>query len=185
MIKKYYFDLNSNYIIEPNVSCIGYFDGVHLGHQRLIDETIKLAKKLNVKPYLITFDPDPKEVVNNINTSKINSLHSRIKLFEKYGIKGVIIIHFDLDLMKMNTNDFYIKYLSKFNLKGIVCGKDFRYAYNQKGSYKTLKKNIKNTIVIDEVRYYNKKISSTRILNEIKKGNFNLVNKMLGYKYER
>lgn len=185
MIKKIYYDLNLNIQIEPNVSCIGYFDGVHLGHQELIKETIKLANKKRVKPYLITFDPDPKDIVSKRKNVKINSLSSRIKLFENFGIKGVIIIKCDEKFIKLSTFDFYKYYLSKFNLKGIVCGYDFTYGYNRSGNYKTLFKDFKKNLkVVDEVKYYGKKISSTRILKEINNKNYKFVNRMLGYKYE-
>lgn len=186
MIKRYNIkDLNK---IKENVSCIGFFDGVHLGHQELIKKTIKLAKIKNVEPYIITFSNDPKSIIAGRTSTKINSLSSRIKLFDKFGIKGVIIIDFDEKLMNLKPKEFVNKYLKKFNLKGLVCGYDFHYGRSGLGNYKSLKADLKNTcdvFVVKEVKYYGKKVSSLRIKEELDKKNYKLVNKLLGYKYER
>ncbi|MDO5440661.1 MAG: adenylyltransferase/cytidyltransferase family protein, partial [Erysipelotrichaceae bacterium] len=129
MIKKYNIKKNETINIPDNVSCIGFFDGVHLGHQALIKKTVELADKLNVEPYLITFFPDPADIISNKKTKHINSLNTRIKLFEKFGIKGVIIIEFDKDVMSIDKKEFVDKYLKKLNLKSLVCGFDFHYGY--------------------------------------------------------
>lgn len=187
MIKRVEIKKNSKIKLEPNVSCIGFFDGVHLGHQALISKTVELANKLNVEPCLITFYPDPADIISNSNNKHINSLDRRIKLFEKFGIKKVVIIEFDKEVMSIPADLFIAKYLKKFNLKGLVCGFDFRYGYKGMGDYKSLKKDLKDTCqvyVVDEVKYYGLKISSTRIKKELEKGNINLVNKLLGYKYK-
>lgn len=186
MIKKYKVNSNTNIKIPNNVSCIGFFDGVHIGHQALIKKTVELAKKENVEPYLITFYPDPQDIIFSSKTKHINSLDKRIKLFEKYGIKGVIIIEFNKDVMSIEPNKFIDKYLTKLNLKGLVCGFDFHYGFKGLGDYKSLKRDMKDVCkvyMVDEVKYYGKKVSSTRIKEEISKGNFSLVEKLLGYKY--
>lgn len=188
MIKRYYIGLNTNINIPHNVSCIGYFDGVHKGHQALIQKTVELSIKENVEPFIITFDPDPNSVINSSSSFTINTLDERIKLFETFGIKGVIIIKFDSILMNMSSVDFSNLYLKKLNLKGLVCGYDFHYGNKGKGNIKTLKKELKDicrVYTVEEVTYYSKKISSTRIKNEIVKGNYKLVNKLLGYEYKR
>ena len=188
MIKRYYIDSNIDIDIPANISCIGYFDGVHKGHQALISKTIEIALNKNVEPYIITFDPDPNSVISPSPSFSINTLNERIKLFEKFGIKGVIIIKFDLKLMNMSSYDFSNSYLKKLNLKGLVCGYDFHYGNKGKGNIQKLKKELKDickVYTVDEVTYYSKKVSSTRIKNEIAKGNYRLVNKLLGYEYKR
>ena len=56
-------EFTENIKIERNVACIGYFDGVHKGHQLLIKKTVEIANKKGLQPYLITFKPDPYEVI--------------------------------------------------------------------------------------------------------------------------
>lgn len=187
MIKKYKFNSESNIDIPENVSCIGFFDGVHLGHQALIKKTVELSKKMNVKPFLITFYPDPADIISNSKTKHINSLNRRIELFEKFGIEGVIVIEFNKEVMSIDKTEFVNRYLKKLNIKGLVCGFDFHYGYKGIGDYKTLKKDLKDickVYMVDEVKYYGKKVSSTRIKEEIEKKNFKFVDKLLGYKYE-
>lgn len=188
MIKKFNIDKSSKVKIPRNVSCIGFFDGVHLGHQALIKKTVELAKKNNVEPYLITFYPDPADIISNKKNKHINSLNRRIQLFEKFGIKGVIIIKFDKEVMSIDKKEFVDKYLKKLNLNSLICGFDFHYGYKGEGDYKSLKKDLKgtcNVYMVDEVKYYGKKVSSTRIKEELDKGNIVLVNKLLGYKYDK
>lgn len=186
MIKKFEIKKDFDTKLMPSVACIGFFDGVHKGHQTLIKKTVELARKNNVEPYLITFYPDPADIISNCKNTHINSLSRRIKLFEKYGIKGVIIIEFDKEVMSIDKSVFVEKYLKKFNLKGLVCGFDFHYGYRGLGDYKTLKKDLKEicpVYMVEEVKYYGKKISSSRIKEELNKGNYKLVDKLLGYKY--
>ena len=182
MIKTYVFDKKLK--LERNVACIGYFDGVHRGHQLLINKTVEEANKKGLVPYLITFKPDPYEVITNKKSEPINSFNKRLKLFEHYGIKGVVIIPFDEELMKMNKDEFYDKVLRKLNIKTLICGEDFTYAYKGQGKAKDLKKK-QDVIIIKSLNYYGKKISSTRIKKALKEGNISLANKMLGYEYQK
>ena len=182
MIDKIFFDEDIS--LKENVSCIGSFDGVHKGHQQLIKKTIELAKRDNVLPYAITFDPDPDVLLGN-NTLRLTSLDKKIALFEEFGLKGVIIIPFDEKVMRMDLNCFKSEIFDKLNVKTLVCGFDFTYGYKGKGNVSTLKKQGINVEVLDEYTYYGKKISSTRIRNEILKGNITFASKMLGYEYNK
>lgn len=188
MIKKYYIDYKTEVSIPSNVSCIGFFDAVHLGHQALIKKTVELAKEKKVEPFVITFYPDPNDVVNGYTTKHINSFDKRMKLFEKYKIKGVIIIEFNDQIRNLKPFDFAALILKKLNIKGLVCGFDFHYGFNGVGDAKSLKEDMKDfceVSVVDEVKFYGKKISSNRILDEIDKGNIEKANKLLGYKYRK
>lgn len=182
MIKTYIF--NKDIKLKRNVACIGYFDGVHKGHQLLIHKTILEANKKGLEPYLITFKPDPYEVINNKKAEHINSFKRRIQLFEQYGIKGVIVIPFDEELMRMNKDAFYEKILKKLNIETLICGEDFTYAYKGEGKPKDLKKK-QDVIIAEPLNYYGKKISSTRIKKALKEGKISFANKMLGYEYQK
>lgn len=168
--------------IENNVSCIGYFDGVHRGHQALIKVCIDLAKMNNLKSMVICFDPDPSDVINKNRNKHILSFKDRLTSFENLGVDIVCVIKFSNDLMKLSPESFIKKYLSKMNINTLVCGYDFSFGYLGNGDSKLLS-NYLNTVVVSEVKYYSKKISSTRIKEAIINGNFKLVNKLLGYSY--
>lgn len=179
---KYVFGIDND--IPLNVACIGYFDGVHKGHQELIKKTIEIANKNNLLPFVITFDPSPSKVIYGSKVKELTTLNKKLKLFKSFGIKGVIIIPFDEELMKLSVDEFKDKIFSKLNTNTLVCGFDFTYAYKGKGNYKTLISQGINVVKVPEYKYYGKKISSTRIREELNKGNIKLVNKMLGYEYK-
>lgn len=168
--------------IEDNVSCIGYFDGVHRGHQALIKVCKDLAKMNNLKSMVICFDPDPRDIISNCKNSHLLSFKDRLDAFKELGVDIVCIIKFDEELMKKEPLKFIEDILLKLNIKTLVCGFDFSFGYKGKGNTKLLSKYL-NTVVIDEIKLYSKKISSTRIKEAINKGNFKLSNKLLGYNY--
>lgn len=168
--------------IEETISCIGYFDGVHRGHQALINVCIDLAKMNNLKSMVICFDPDPNDVINKKKNKHILSFKDRLTSFEDLGVDIVCVIKFSKDLMLLDADKFISNYLHKLNINTLVCGYDFSFGYHGKGNSELLSKSI-NTVVVDEVSYYGKKISSTRIKEAINNGNFKLVNKLLGYSY--
>ena len=187
MIGIFYIKENDIPKLEANVSCIGFFDGVHLGHQELIKKTVQEANKLNVKPYLITFYPDPADIISKTMVDHINSFERRIELFESFGIKGVIVVEFSLEVMSKSKEDFLNHYLKNFNLKGLVCGFDFHYGYKGEGDYKSLKEGLKDICPVYEIKEVSLdgiKVSSTRVKEEIKRGDFLKVDKLLGYHYE-
>ena len=171
--------------LDRNIACIGYFDGLHKGHKKLIDKTLKLSKKYNLKSALITFNPDPLDLINNHKNKHIYSRKYLRKLIEEYGFDYYICMRFDEKLMNLKALDFINEYLNKLNIHTLVCGFDFRFGYKAKGNYELLnKKGNFNTIKIDEYQLYKQKVSSTRIKDNIIKGNFKLVYKLLGNNYK-
>lgn len=170
--------------LEPSVACIGYFDGIHIGHQKLIKETIKQAKKSNCLSSLICFNPDPIEVVTKKKNSHLLSFKTRLANIETYGIDQILVIRFNEEFMKLTANSFIKNYLNKLSISKLICGYDFTFGYKGKGNVEILKaKKFFETIVIDECKYRGEKVSTTRIKQELVKGNFKLVNKLLGYNY--
>src|SRR5690554_6423150 len=84
---------------EKSVACIGFFDGVHLGHQALIDKTKERAKVLGVSSMLITFNPDPWSVIHQKSSVKhITPLKTKLEVLESYEIDEVVILKFDQNL---------------------------------------------------------------------------------------
>ena len=170
--------------LKESVACIGFFDGLHLGHQKLIDRTIKEANKLNLTPTLICFNPDPDDVIKNKDNKHLLSFDYRLDFIRQLGIEQVIIIDFDRNLMKLSALDFIDNYLNKMNIKKLICGYDFSFGYKGLGNADLLKKyGDFKTIVIPEYKVNNIKVSSTRIKKEIINGNFKDAYSLLGYYY--
>lgn len=170
--------------LNKTVACIGYFDGVHKGHQQLISNTIKRSNELKVESALICFDPDPLDVITSKKNPHIMSLKNRINKIKEFGIDNVYVIKFTKSFMQSKAEDFINKYLNKMNIVELVCGFDFSFGYKGLGNDKLLKKlgNF-NVYVVEEFKYYGKKISSTRIRKAILDARFDMVNRLLGWDY--
>lgn len=171
----------------PIVACIGYFDGLHLGHKALIDKTIEYARDNKCESALITFSPDPWITIRGISDVKhLSTMQQRKCLLEKMGIEHLIIIEFTKEVAILSHDDFVKKILIPCNLKVLVCGFDFHYGYKGAGDANTLKVDSEGhfqTYIVESIDEEHCKISSTRITNYIEDGNIEHANRLLGYLY--
>lgn len=178
--------LESNRIYsKPMCACIGYFDGMHKGHQVLIEKTIEMAKKYHCESALITFDPDPWVTIKHAkNVKHISTMRERLNRAVEYGIQNIIILDFTTEFSQLSPEDFVQQILSKISLKGIVCGFDFHYGAMGKGSAETLKQTEGLEVeVVQPIEDDLGKISSTRITKCIEEGKMQEASKMLGYNF--
>ena len=168
----------------PVVACIGYFDGMHKGHQALVNATIEKAKELGVESGLITFDPDPWVTLRDAKDVKhITPLQQRINIAVELGIKNIFILNFTKEMAALSPFDF-IKVLDSCNIKALICGFDYHYGQFGKGDIESLKRDADfEVIVIDAVSDSEGKISSTRITNLIEEGEVHKAEELLGYAY--
>ena len=182
-----HYDLNSHLekIVCDNVSAIGFFDGLHRGHQELIKEAIRVAKEKNIVSSIITFFPSPKSVLLNEEESLLTTIVERIQLAKSFGLDQFIILRFSKNLAQLSPEDFHKQIIKRLNIKHLVCGQDFRYGHKGSGSKETLKLvsdlglSVINDFKIDDVR-----ISSTLIKEKITNGYVNQANDLLGYLYQ-
>lgn len=168
----------------PVVACIGYFDGMHKGHQALVNATLEKAKELGVESGLITFDPDPWVTLRNAKDVKhITPLQQRINIAVELGIKNIFILNFTKEMAALSPLDF-IKVLDSCNIKALICGFDYHYGQFGKGDIESLKRDADfEVVVIDAVSDNEGKISSTRITNLIEEGEVHKAEELLGYAY--
>ncbi len=176
--------LKGNY--RPAAAAIGLFDGVHLGHQKLLQKALKLAREGSLDSAVITFEPDPAEIYRtNGKITHLNTSGQKYRHFQKMGISRVYVIQFDSDFSKLSPEEF-IEYLNRLNVRELVCGFDFSFGSKGRGNCELLKNSDKRHFgvsVIDCVDHQGEKISSTRIINAIKAGNIETANTLLGYQY--
>ena len=159
--------------------CLGYFDGVHLGHQSLIKYARKYAKHTLG---LLTFSKPISTLVDNgKNKSVLTSLDDRFKIISKLGVDYYFVTQIDKAFTELSDMDF-IAMLRKMNVKEIFVGKDFRYGAKAKGTISTLKDYFDvYDIEIKEVD--GKKISTQEIENLIVEGRVEEANDLLGHNY--
>lgn len=182
-----YFDINSRIESDlgPLTAAIGFFDGVHRGHQQLVIKTIKKAGKNNHKSALITFSPSPTSVITNKPEDLLSTISERASLVEKAGIDVMIVLKFTKHLSQLEPIEFYKQIIKELNIQHLVVGEDFKFGYRGSGNVETLR-NIKELklSVVSDYKFAKERISSTRIKEALKNGNMTRANTMLGYQYE-
>ena len=167
------------------VIAIGNFDGIHLGHQKVINEAKKKAKKNKLPFGLMTFEPVPVMFFNNkIKNHRISSLEQKKDQLKKLKLDFLIIINFNKNFSSLSAEKFIKKIIyEKTNCRFLYVSKNFRFGFKRKGNIETLKKyekqyNFKNVIVKPFITK-RKIISSTFIRKKIIKGEIEEVNKLL------
>lgn len=172
-----------NHFKDSYCACIGYFDGVHLGHQKLIKTVLDIAKEKHLKAACICFDEDPWLVLNKTkDNTHLTPFSKRLSLFEQYGIEVCFVLHFDMKMASMNVSDF-ISLLVSMQIKHLVCGNDFHFARKGKGSIEDLMQSEMQVHIVEECQFENHKISSSTIEEQLKNKEIEKVNKQLGRSY--
>ncbi len=164
---------------------IGKFDGVHLGHQKLIEE-IKALTGSDEATCAITFDPTPNQYFAKGKTlQQITTLDQKKELLYQYGIDEIIIIPFD-QIADFGPNDFIKYILNNLDIKTLAYGTNFRFGSRAKGDHATLEQSdIRNfeVMMIDDVIVDGQKVSSSLIRELIQQGEISEANRFLGHHY--
>ena len=183
---KIYKNLNLNLKHCNGVIAIGNFDGLHLGHQKVIKEGKRKAKKNKLPFGVMTFEPVPVMFFNKkIKNHRINSLEQKKIHFKKFKLDFLIIIKFNKKFSSQSPEQFIKKIIfKKTKCKYLYVSKNFKFGFKRQGNISTLKKfekkyNFKN-IVTQPFKKNNKTISSTFIRKKIRLGKIEEVNRLLG-----
>lgn len=180
----YYIDIDNIPLLEPVNACIGYFDGVHRGHQQLLQNTINLKRKNGLPAAVITFDRSAAELFSSSDDFRhLTTLDQKIRLFEQYGIDDVYVFHFDREFAAMEGHDFELL-LNRLNIRTLTCGADFSYGYKGKLKSEDLRTSSDRNfevIIIRLMNLYNQKISSSRVKEQVISGNVAMARKLCGH----
>ncbi|WP_294954002.1 bifunctional riboflavin kinase/FAD synthetase [uncultured Gilliamella sp.] len=175
--------------ISQCVLTLGNFDGVHLGHQQLINHLITQGKRLNLPTVVMLFEPQPLEFFCPDNApSRLTSFQEKVILIEKLGIDYIIAIPFNQTFAKMSADDFIQDWLiNKLQAKYIAIGDDFRFGSERKGDINLLEHYAQTygfavesipTFVFDHLR-----VSSTAVRKALSNNDFQLAHCLLGRNY--
>ena len=172
---------------KSKVVLIGNFDGIHLGHQKLISKAKRIAEQKKQKLVLITFNPHPREIINNSEMDLILPYKEKKLLLKSYGIDKIDEIKFTNKLSKLSAEEFAKEYIYKVhNPSDIVIGKNFKFGHKARGDAKLLKDSLSKKVKVHSVdikRLDSLVISSSEIKKLISKGSIEKVNKLLGRNY--
>lgn len=177
-----YDSLNLNEVLDakPEVTCIGAFDGVHLGHQALVN----MAKSISSKYQILTFDPVPKKYFNNLH-KLLTTKEMKVDILSRLKPESIVFLNFE-DVKDLSPKDFCNILNDKLNTKSIVVGKDFKFGKNRQGDVNVLISHFgkQNVHVLDDYVVKDSKISSTLIKSTINEGKLDLANQYLGYSFK-
>jgi len=172
---------------KPLTASIGGFDGIHLGHQKIINNIVGESLKKNTKSALITFNPLPKIFFAKKNF-EILSIYKKIDILKKLNLDYLIILRFNKKLMSMTSKNFIEKIIiEKLNVKSLTVGDDFKFGHNQTGNINNLieysKKGFFSIKIEKKHNFDNIRISSSVIRDAIAQNDFVKASKMLGRPY--
>lgn len=171
--------------MEKTAVALGNFDGIHKGHQVLINKAVETATEKNIKSGVFTFSNHPRNVLAGRTVVK-NIIYEdeKIEILEKMGVDYLFSIDFDEIMMKQEPSDFVNDVLiGKFNIDTAVCGFNFTYGHKAAGTSDMLKEMAAgrfNVSVVDPVKVDGSVVSSTLIREKIMDGDVEAVEKLLG-----
>ncbi|MBL7788268.1 MAG: bifunctional riboflavin kinase/FAD synthetase [Chitinophagales bacterium] len=177
--------------LTESIITIGSFDGLHLGHQFLINEVKKIADENKLPFYLISFEPHPRLVLqNNSDFKLLQTWAEKISQLEKLGVEHLIAIPFTRDLSQKSAEEFIQDYILKpLNPRIVVLGYDHKFGRDRQGSIDTflaLKEKFGLNLEVKQLQeYMNQRshISSSIIRHHIQHGRIEQANELLGYQY--
>lgn len=171
------------------VVTIGTFDGVHIGHQKIINRLINTAKQDQLKSVILTFFPHPRMVLQkDSNIKLINTIQERTDIIQGLGIDNLLVKKFTNAFSRLSAEDFVKKILiDKLHAKKVIIGYDHRFGRNRNADITDLKKfGLQYNFQVEEISAQDiddVAVSSTKIRKALHDGNIEKANKYLGYHF--
>ncbi len=179
---------NAN-ILKPTVLTLGVFDGLHLGHQRIMQHVVERAKAVGAHATAITFDPHPRAVLHPDSAPPLlQTLDQRLANFELLGIEQAIVVKFDREFASQPAEDFLTNIIrDRLHAREVYLGKGFAFGKDRGGNIELLREKSKElgfvADEVDEVQIRRQRISSSAIRKLLATGRINLARRMLGRPY--
>jgi len=183
---KYISKTTEFYIEEPTVMSIGKFDGIHRGHELLM-EHLSARKEQGLSVVIFTFDIPPRKNVSSVEAKVLTTNEEKMHIFEQIGVDYLVECPFTKEIMCMEPEDFIEKMVRQLHVKCFVAGEDFHFGHNRGGDYKLLQALAETygyeVLVIEKMKEDARDISSTFVREEVAAGNIEKANHLLGYRY--
>lgn len=171
--------------LPETVSAIGFFDGIHKGHQKVIKTAVKQAKENNMESAVITFHPHPSVVLKKgmEHVQYITPIREKQEILQRMNVDRLYIIKFNKELSGLSPQEFVDHFIIGLNIKHLVAGFDYSFGFKGAGNMTNIAEYTRDKFsytIIDKVTLDDEKISSTRIRNLLKEGKVDEVNTLLG-----
>ena len=180
-----------NFRIEwPAIVTIGTFDGVHLGHQKILKRLFELKQETGLKTVVLTFEPHPRKVLfpDQKNLRLITTINEKLELFEKYGVDVAVVYPFTSEFSKLES-ELYVRQIliKQLNVNYLVIGYDHRFGKDRQGDIYTLKEfAAAEDFLIEEISAKdidNIAVSSSKIRKALEEGDLDLATNYLGHRF--
>lgn len=187
---KVHWDLDHLPAFKNAVITIGSFDGVHRGHQRIIEKIRQLAQSNEGESVVITFHPHPRQIVypKDGSLKLLNTTQEKIRLLEQYGVDHVVVVPFTVEFSQLSADEYIQKFLvGKFRPAYIVIGYDHRFGLNRQGDINYLRwygKEAGYEVIeiarqeVDEIA-----VSSSKIRTALEQGDMHTAYSLMGHYY--
>ena len=170
--------------IQKRIFALGFFDGVHLGHQVLLRECVRLAEKTGSEAAAVTFDRHPRSLFSNTPPVLISTLPDRLRLLSAYGISHTRVFPVTQAVMSTPWQDF-LEQLIREGGAGFVCGEDFHFGHRGQGSAQLLREFCAERdlpcVIVAQQSIGETRISSTYIRRQIEEGDMSTAVRFLGH----
>ncbi len=172
-------------LIKQSALALGFFDGVHPGHQVVINKALEEAKRLKITPAVVTFTDHPRSLTTGSAPKLLTLVDQRLKLFEDLGIEAALALTFREEICKMSPQEYVQKVLlDAMGAKSISVGVNHRFGRNREGSAELLMELGKeHNFVVHQaqmIRKDNLEVSSSAIRQAVSEGHMQLAEKLLG-----
>jgi riboflavin kinase/FMN adenylyltransferase len=169
------------------VMALGDFDGIHLGHQEVIQRTLAIARELSLPASIMTFHPHPRVVLGQSKYEQnLTPLDDKLALFSNMGIEYVYLVNFTLTFARISPLEFVEQVLVPMGLHSIVVGFDFTFGHEGKGTPESLRQmgqGLFSVQIIPPFHFEGEKVSSTNIRVHLMEGQIAEANHLLGRTY--
>ena len=172
---------------EPTVMALGFFDGVHKGHQKVIFEAKEKAKRSGLQLAVMSFFPHPKTVFSNEEMDYLMPMEQKAERLKMLGVDVFYIIDFTKVFASLSPVTFVQEYLVKLQVKHVVAGYDYTYGHKGAGTIDTIRPHSDGQIQVDKVEkyaLYGEKVSSTAIRSLLKEGKVEAITLLIGKPYD-
>ncbi|WP_079480145.1 bifunctional riboflavin kinase/FAD synthetase [Halobacillus salinus] len=180
--------INQSLQVKPSAVAVGFFDGVHKGHQAVIQKAKEKADEMGIQSAVMTFDPHPSVVLKKgkINAHYITPLEEKEQVLASMGIDYMFVVKFDKSLAQLSPQEFVDSFFVGLGVQHVVAGFDFTFGHKGKGTMEMLPELSHGRFtqsVIAKVEKEEDKISSTRIRQVLDEGRVEEAKSLLGRPY--
>ena len=176
-------------IQRPTVLTLGVFDGLHLGHQLIMQTVVERARELNAVPTVITFDPHPRAVLHPESAPPLlQTLDQKVEGFGVLGIEQTIVVRFTPEFATIRAEDFLREVVKgRLNAKAVYLGRGFAFGHDREGNIDLLRRVSEElgflADEVPEVQVRRQRVSSSRVRELLAEGKVNLARRLLGRPY--